>query len=476
MIFAELKNFGTAIKAKYEWRGILMAQWAAVIMAAGKGTRMKSKLPKVMHSLAGKPMLQHVLDCVSSVQIPRSMVILGHGREDIIPLLEGQAEVVIQEEQLGTGHAIMQAIPHCHEVDHIVVLSGDQPLIKPDTLRQLMDLHMERQAVATILTACFENPYGYGRIIKEWEKFLRIVEEKDATPEERLVKEINTGTYCFNVAKLREALKKITPQNAQGEYYLTEVFTIFQVQGEVISTYCTEDVHEALGINSRTQLAEAEQIIRQRLLQYWMDNGVTIMDPDTTYIDQEVELERDVVLYPFTILKGKTKVCEDAIIGPHTTLTDCTVGVGSEVSHTVGNQAIIGNHCTVGPFAYLRPGAILEDKVKVGDFVEIKNSQIGEGSKVPHLSYIGDAQVGKAVNIGAGTITCNYDGVKKSRTIIRDKAFIGSNTNLVAPVEIGEEAVTGAGSTITKDVPAHALAVERSTQKNLENWVRNKKK
>lgn len=453
-----------------------MSHWAAVIMAAGKGTRMKSKLPKVMHTLAGKPMLQHVLDCVRSVQIQRSLVILGHGREQIEPILSGQAEVVVQEQQLGTGHAIMQAIPHCHEVDHIIVLSGDQPLIQPETIKRLIEVHIENNACATLLTASFENPFGLGRIVKEGDKFSRVVEEKDATDEERQIKEINTGTYCFNVAKLREALKKITPKNAQGEYYLTDVFALFHSQGEVIRTYCTEDVHEALGINSRAQLALAEEVLRQRILADWMEEGVTIIDPHSTFIEAEVILQRDVILQPFTILKGRTQVEEDAVIGPHTTLTDCTVGRGSEVSHSVGNQAVIGNHCTIGPYAYLRPGAVLEDKVKVGDFVEIKNSQIGEGSKIPHLSYVGDSQVGKSVNIGAGTITCNYDGINKFKTIIRDKAFIGSNTNLVAPVEIGKGAVTGAGSTISKDVPANTLAVERSAQKNIENWVRNKNK
>ncbi len=452
-----------------------MPNWAAVVMAAGKGTRMKSKLPKVMHALAGKPMLQHVLDSVGTIQVGRSLVILGHGREQIEEWLDGRAEIVLQAEQLGTGHAMLQAIPHLTEVENIIVLSGDQPLIRPETIETMVELHTESKAAATILTACFENPFGLGRIIKDGERFLRIVEEKDATPEERQIREINTGTYCFNVSKLREALKRITPQNVQGEYYLTEVFQLFLAQGEDIITYCTEDVHEALGINSRAQLAQAEKIARERILAYWMEEGVTVIDPGSTFIEAEVRLSRDVILQPFTSLKGKTQVEEDAIIGPYTTLTDCSCGSGSEVTHTVGNKAVIGARCTVGPFAYLRPGTVLETGVKVGDFVEVKNSVVGEGSKIPHLSYIGDSQVGKAVNIGAGTITCNYDGVKKYPTKIGDNAFIGSNTNLVAPVEIGEGAVTGAGSTISKNVPSHALAVERSAQKIKEDWVRNKK-
>lgn len=453
-----------------------MPNWAAVIMAAGKGTRMKSKLPKVMHCLAGKPMIEHVLDLVAENNVEQSFVILGHGREKIEEFLAGRAKIVVQAEQLGTGHAIMQAIPHLDGIDNIMVLSGDQPLIRPETLAKLIRLHTEFQGAATVLTAQFENPFGYGRIIKENNNLLKIVEEKDATPEERTIQEINTGTYCFNVSKLKEALKKITPQNAQGEYYLTKVFDLFLAQGDKIATYCTEDVNEALGINSRVQLAEAEHVLRERILNYWMGEGVTIVDPESTFIGSEVQLSRDVVLEPFTTLKGKTQVAEDAILGPQTTIENCICKEGCQVTHTVAKDAVIGPQCVVGPFAYLRPGTILEAKVKVGDFVEVKNSQIGEGSKVPHLSYVGDSQVGKSVNIGAGTITCNYDGVKKYKTIIGDNVFIGSNTNLVAPVEIGDGAITGAGSTITKNVPAHALAVERSTQKMKENWVRNNNK
>lgn len=453
-----------------------MPNWAAVIMAAGKGTRMKSRLPKVMHCVAGKPMIEHVLDLVAENNVEQSFVILGHGREKIEEFLAGRAKIVLQTEQLGTGHAIMQAIPYLEGIDNIVVLSGDQPLIRPETLAKLIRLHTDFQGAATVLTARFENPFGYGRIIKENNNLVKIVEEKDATLEERTIQEINTGTYCFNVPKLKEALKQITPQNAQGEYYLTGVFDLFLAQGDKITTYCTEDANEALGINSRVQLAEAEHVIRERILNYWMDEGVTILDPASTFIGSEVQLSRDVVLEPYTILKGKTRIAEDVILGPQTTLENCVCEAGCEVTHTVAKDAVIGPQCIVGPFAYLRPGTVLASKVKVGDFVEIKNSQIGEGSKVPHLSYVGDSQVGKSVNIGAGTITCNYDGVKKYKTLIGDNVFIGSNTNLVAPVEIGEGAITGAGSTITKNVPAHALAVERSTQKMKENWVRNNNK
>lgn len=453
-----------------------MPKLAAVIMAAGKGTRMKSKLPKVMHPLAGKPLIEHVLEAVNKIGIVKPMVILGHGRETIRESIGDKVDVIIQEEQLGTGHAVRQAIPYLEDVEDVFVLSGDQPLLRPETLQILLNLHQMQGSAATVLTACLEEPYGLGRIVKNNECLAKIVEEKDASPEERLIREINTGTYCFKVSELREALAKLTAQNAQGEYYLTEVFDIFLKQGKKVLTYCTADANEALGINSRSQLAEAEGIIQKRICEYWMEEGVTIADPSSTFIDSAVKLAPDVTILPFTFLKGETTIEEDAIIGPQTTLESCYCGAGSEISHTVAYEAIIGERCKVGPYTFLRPGTKLAAKVKVGDFVEIKNSQIGEGAKIPHLSYIGDAQIGKSVNIGAGTITCNYDGANKYPTKIGDNSFVGSNTNLVAPVEVGEGATIGAGSTITKDVPAYALAVERCQQVVKEHWQRKKKK
>ncbi|WP_088226305.1 bifunctional UDP-N-acetylglucosamine diphosphorylase/glucosamine-1-phosphate N-acetyltransferase GlmU [Desulfosporosinus sp. FKB] len=452
-----------------------MPDLVAVIMAAGKGTRMRSKLPKVMHSLAGKPLIEHVLDVANQVGIERPFVIVGHGREAVAAKVQERAEIVVQTEQMGTGHAIMQALPYLEGAQTVLVLSGDQPLLKPESLQALLKLHQDGEACATVLTAYLDQPFGYGRVLKDGDQLVRIVEEKDATPVERLIKEINTGTYCFRGSALKDALAKITPKNAQGEYYLTDVFDIFLKQGERILTYCTEDSHEALGINSRSQLAEAERILRERNLEHWMAEGVTIVDPASTFIDIDVRLSQDVTILPFTRLLGNTKVQEDAVIGPQTTLENCEVGSGSEVTYTVAKNANIGVRCHIGPFAYLRPGTSLEADVKVGDFVEIKNSKIEAGAKVPHLSYIGDAQVGKSANIGAGTITCNYDGSSKHPTKIGDHTFIGSNTNLVAPVEVGDYAVTGAGSTITKNVPAKALAVERSQQIIKEQWQREKR-
>lgn len=451
-----------------------MPNLVAVIMAAGKGTRMKSKLPKVMHSLAGKTLIEHVLDTVTQVGIERPLVIVGHGREEIESRISERAELVVQTEQLGTGHAVMQALPYLDGAQTVLVLSGDQPLLKTETLQALIELHEAQGASATVLTAYMDQPFGYGRVIKNGENLVKIVEEKDATLDERQIKEMNTGTYCFKGSALKDALTKITPQNAQGEYYLTEVFDVFLRQGEKMLTYCTADSHEALGINSRAQLAEAEAILRERILDHWMSEGVTLVDPSSTFIDADVELTQDVTILPFTRLMGKTRIEEDAVIGPQTSLENCAVGCGSEVTYTVAKDAVIGERCHIGPFAYLRPGTKLEAEVKVGDFVEIKNSWIEMGSKVPHLSYIGDTHVGKSVNIGAGTITCNYDGVNKHPTKIGDYAFIGSNTNLVAPLEVGEHAVTGAGSTITKNVPARALAVERSPQVIKEHWHKRK--
>jgi len=451
-----------------------MSNLVAVIMAAGKGTRMKSKLPKVMHSLAGKTLIEHVLDMVGHAGIERSLVIVGHGRECIEARINNRAEFVVQKEQLGTGHAVMQAMPYLDDDQTILVLSGDQPLLKSETLEALIELHQDQEASATVLTAYMEQPFGYGRIIKQGENLVRIVEEKDATPVERKIKEVNTGTYCFRGFELKEALTKITTQNATGEYYLTEVFDILLKHKKKVLTHCTPNSHEALGINSRGQLAEAEGIVRKRILEHWMAEGVTIVDPASTFIDAEVELTQDVTILPFTRLSGKTRIDEDAVIGPQTSLKNCTVGRGTEVFNSVARDAVIGERCRVGPFSYLRPGTRLEAEVKVGDFVEIKNSWIETGAKVPHLSYIGDTHVGKSANIGAGTITCNYDGAKKHPTKIGDHAFIGSNTNLVAPLDVGDYAVTGAGSTITKNVPAGALAVERSQQVVKENWHREK--
>lgn len=453
-----------------------MPQYTAVILAAGKGTRMKSELPKVMHQIAGKPLLDHVLEKVQGLGIDEVYTIVGHGREIVAKHIAGRAEVIVQEEQLGTGHALIQAAPYLKDESCILVLSGDQPLLSGDTLRALLKLHRTSKASATVLSAIMASPFGYGRVIKQNGLLQGIVEEKDTDSKQKEIKEINTGTYCFQGSSLKSAIKMITPQNAQGEYYLTDVFKILIAAGEKIETLCIEDSAEALGINNRVQLAKAEDILYDQIRKFWMMEGVTIVNPSSVFIDAQAALCKDVVIHPFTLVKGNTQIEEGASIGPGTTLVNCRCLKGCQIENSVAREAVIGENSVVGPFAYLRPGTVLEKGVKVGDFVEIKNSKIGEGSKVPHLSYIGDSTLGENVNIGAGTITCNYDGRRKYSTIIGDNTFVGSNTNFIAPVEIGKKAVIGAGSTITKDVPDNALAVERSQQKNIENWQKAKDK
>lgn len=452
-----------------------MSNFTAVILAAGKGTRMKSELPKVMHLMAGQPLIDHVLDKVANLGIDKVITIAGHGRERLTEHLGQRTKVVVQSEQLGTGHAVMQVIPYLKDECNVLVLSGDQPLLSEKTIRALMAHHDATGASATVLTALMDNPFGYGRIIKN-DAFLGIIEEKDADICQKEIKEVNTGTYCFESEALISALQKITPKNAQGEYYLTDVFDSLLTSGCKIETMCTQDATEAFGINNRVQLAVAEDILYDRIRKYWMMEGVTIINPASVFIDSRAVLGRDVIISPFTMIKGNTRIDDDARIGPGVTLVDTHCQRGCQIEHSVVREAIIGENCVVGPYAYIRPGTVLGSGVKVGDFVEIKNSQISDGSKVPHLSYIGDSKVGKNVNIGAGTITCNYDGQLKHQTTIGDNVFVGSNTNFVAPVTIGDNAMIGAGSTITKDVPVQALAIERSQQKNIENWSKTKKK
>jgi len=454
----------------------IMPDYTAIILAAGKGTRMKSELPKVMHKLAGKPLIDHVLDSIEKLGVSEVLTIVGHGREIVTEHIKGRSEIVIQHEQLGTGHALLQAAPFLKKNKGVLVLSGDQPLLTSDTLDSLVKMHEESNSSATVLTAQMDNPYGYGRIIRNEGTFKAIVEEKDSDESQKRIKEINTGTYCFVGFSLQEALTRITPKNSQGEYYLTDVFDSLLSQGDSIETFCTLDSTQALGINNRVQLAEAEDILFDRIRKYWMMEGVTIINPSSVFIDADAVLEQDVIIHPYSIIKGKTKIEEGAIIGPSTILENCYCQKRCKIENSVAREATIGQDCLIGPFAYLRPQTRLDKGVKVGDFVEIKNSSVGEGSKIPHLSYIGDSDIGKNVNIGAGTITCNYDGYKKHKTVIDDDVFVGSNTNLVAPVRIGKSSVIGAGSTITKDVPSKALALERAAQKTIENYQKDKDK
>lgn len=451
---------------------------AAVILAAGKGTRMKSELPKVLHRVCGKPMIAHVLDVVTEAGAGKIITVVGHRGDDVAAILGDGAKVAIQNEQLGTAHALMQAEPTLQGFSGLVlVVCGDTPLITGPTLSSLIRQHQDTGAAITVCTAIVENPTGYGRVIRgKDDQVLRIVEQRDASPEELTVREINTGVYCFEARGLFRALSRLKPNNIQGEYYLTDMIDLYVKEGRTVRARVAPDAAEMQGINDRKQLAQAEAILRQRINRRLMEAGVTIMDPGSTFIDDQVRVGKDTVIYPFTIIEGNTEIGVNCFVGPSSRLVNVRVGDGSTVQSSIVLDSKLGPGCQVGPFAYIRPGCTLAGAVKVGDFVELKKAVIGEGSKVPHLSYLGDVHVGCGVNVGAGTITCNYDGKNKYPTRIGDYAFIGSNTNLVAPVEVGARAVIGAGSTITKDVPAGSLGVARGKQKNLAGWAAGKDK
>ncbi|KFM89839.1 UDP-N-acetylglucosamine diphosphorylase/glucosamine-1-phosphate N-acetyltransferase [Paenibacillus macerans] len=380
---------------------------------------------------------------------------------------------MLQEQQLGTGHAVKQAGPLlAGEEGTTVVICGDTPLVTAETLEALVELHTRKGAAATVLTAKMDNPQGYGRVIRgENGTVERIVEQKDCSPEEAAVQEINTGTYCFDNAKLFAALEKVTNNNAQQEYYLTDVIGILVQAGEIVEGYAAQDHRESIGVNDRVALAEAEAVMRERIVRRHMLGGVTVIDPASTYIGADVAIGSDTVIYPGTVLAGRTVIGEDCVIGPASQIEDSVIHDGAKVKHSVLSQAEVGKETTVGPFAYLRPGAKLGANVKVGDFVEIKNATLDDGAKVSHLSYIGDAKVGKNVNIGCGAITVNYDGYNKSITEIEDEAFIGSNVNLIAPVKVGKGAYVVAGSTITHSVPEGDLAIARQRQENKPGYA-----
>jgi bifunctional UDP-N-acetylglucosamine pyrophosphorylase/glucosamine-1-phosphate N-acetyltransferase len=450
-----------------------MADFVAVVLAAGKGTRMKSALPKVLHRVGGRPMLAHVLEAAKQAGAARCVTVIGFGAAAVEEAIGPASEFVIQAEQLGTGHAVMQAEAALGDYGGtVMVLCGDTPLLTADLLGRLFAAHREAGAAATVLTARMADPGAYGRVIRDGAgRVVRIVEQKDASAAELAVNEINTGIYCFECQPLLAALAGLTRDNKQGEYYLTDVIGMFVAKGAKVWALTAEDDRETLGINSRLQLAEAEKILRRRKLEELMENGVTIMDPDSTFIDAGVSIAADTVVYPFTWLEGATSIGSGCAVGPNTRLADTAVGDNTTIHFSYAHECTIGSGVTVGPYVHLRPATVLADGAKVGNFVEIKNSNIGRGSKVPHLSYIGDTDMGAGVNVGSGTITVNYDGRKKHRTVIEDGAFIGCNTNLVAPVTVGRGSYVGAGSTITKDVPPDALGVARARQANIEGWV-----
>jgi bifunctional UDP-N-acetylglucosamine pyrophosphorylase/glucosamine-1-phosphate N-acetyltransferase len=450
----------------------------AVILAAGLGTRMKSRKPKVLHEIAGVPLIEHVLATVKQAGVEEVLIVLGHQGEKVEEVLGAGYRYVYQREQLGTGHALKQALPLLREYSggNCLVLCGDTPLLKSKTLQELIARHLQTEAKATVLTAMLADPSGYGRVIKGSRGIQKIVEEKDASVAEKEVKEINTGAYCFDLDSVKAGLKKLTPANVQGEYYLTDLIKFLVEQNERVETFVLENSHEALGVNNRVQLAQAEAYLRREIIEAQMLQGVTIIDPEHTYIGRMVKIGQDTVLYPGVILEGATTIGENCQIGPYTRIVDSFVGADCTVNNSFLLAAKVGRGCLIGPYSYLRPGTKLAENVKIGDFVEVKNSFVGKNSKIPHLSYVGDSLLGEEVNIGAGTITCNYDGEKKNRTFIEDRVFVGSNTNLVAPIKVGRGAYIGAGSTVTKDIPAGSLAIARGQQKNLADWGRKRGK
>lgn len=445
----------------------------AIVLAAGQGKRMKSKLYKVLHPVCGKPMVGHVLDVVKEAKAERSVVIVGHGAEMVKSYLGDSAEYVLQEQQLGTGHAVRQAEGLLGgEEGTTIVICGDTPLVQASTISAMLELHTGSGAAATVLTASFDDPTGYGRVIRSEDGTVqRIVEQKDCSPEEAAVKEINTGTYCFDNKKLFAALAKVTSNNVQGEFYLTDVIGIFRSADESVQGYCTTDLAEAIGVNDRVALAEAERFMRERINRNHLLGGVTLIDASSTYIEAGVQIGSDTVIYPGTVLRGSTVIGEDCIIGPQADISDSTIGAGVTFKYSVIAESIVGDTSSVGPYANLRPGSKLGIGCKIGDFVELKNASLDDGSKVSHLSYVGDAKVGKDVNIGCGAITVNYDGYNKFVTEIGDNAFVGSNVNLIAPVKIGDGAYVVAGSTVTQDVPAGDLAIARERQVNKPGYA-----
>ena len=438
---------------------------AAVVLAAGGGTRMKSRVPKVLHLAAGRPLLAHVLAALEPLEMGAARVVVPVNTTMFETFLEegdlqGSVELVVQDPPQGTADAVKTALSTLDDATAtILVVQGDSPLIKTETLEALLHVHDRSGAAATILTARVSNPTGYGRVVLSGAgEVERIVEERDASYQERAIDEINAGVYVFDVAALRDALESVDTANAQNEYYLTDVVPLLRAKGLVASSYRGQP-QEVLGVNSRTQLAAVTQILRRRTCELWMEEGVTIVDPNTTYIDSTVTLAQDAIVHPFSFLEGRTTIAEGAEVGPQVRIVDSDIAEQATVSFAVVRESSIGPEASVGPFASVRPGTRLERGARLGTFVESKKASLGEGSKANHLAYLGDAEIGRGVNIGAGTITCNWDGRAKHQTVIDDEAYIGSDTMLVAPTHVGKRAATGAGSVVRGDVPDEALAV-----------------
>lgn len=450
-----------------------------VVLAAGLGTRMRSGLAKALHPLAGRPLVRQVLNTVRAMDPGRIVVVLGHQADRVREACEGfGAEFVLQREQLGTGHAVRQAGDAISGADGpVVVLCADAPLLAPGTLQDLVTAHVRTRAVVTLLTAAVEEPYGYGRVLRGRSGVTAVVEEKDATRAQKKIREVNSGIYCFEKKFLLSALGMIGKENAQGEYYLPDTIAIARKKRLKVSAMLCPNAAEIMGVNTREDLSRAEQIIRERTNRKWMLAGVTMPDPGSVLIEGDVLLGKDVTLYPNVILEGTTTLGEGTTVYPGCRITDSVIGRGVLVKdHSVLLESVVADGASVGPFVHLRPGTVVGERARIGNFVEVKKSVIGEGSKANHLSYIGDATVGRDVNIGAGVITCNYDGFEKHRTVIEDDVFVGSDAQLVAPVTIGRGALVAAGATITKNVPPDALGISRTRQENREGFAAARRK
>ncbi len=457
---------------------------AALVLAAGAGTRMRSAVPKVLHPIGGRSLLGHAVHAVAALDPAHLVVVLGHGREQVGPAVaalgaELHRTVVpaVQAEQRGTGHAVgcgLDPLP-ADLTGPVLVTYGDVPLLEPATLTALLDEHARSGAAVTLLTTELADPAGYGRVLRDGDDVTGIVEHRDATPEQLAVTEVNSGVYVFDGAFLRAGLGRLSTANSQGELYLTDLVAIAHRDGLGAGGVRCTDAWQVTGVNDRVQLAQVRAELNRRVLERWMRDGVTVVDPTSTWVDVTVQLAPDVLLHPGTQLHGHTVVDGGAEIGPDTTLTSCAVGAGAAVVRTHGSDSVIGDGASVGPFAYLRPGARLGERGKIGTFVEVKNSEIGAGSKVPHLTYVGDATIGEQSNIGASSVFVNYDGVGKHRTVVGSHVRTGSDNTFVAPVRIGDGAYTGAGTVVREDVPPGALAVSAGSQRTIEGWVARKR-
>lgn len=449
----------------------------SVILAAGEGSRMKSKKPKVIHEILGTPMLGYVINAAKKSDVSKISVIVGHGKEEIVERFDDH-DVIFRNQPIGedvpygTGFAVMQAINDFSDDDTVVILNGDTPLVQSDTLNGLMEYHERGNFSCTILTADMQNPYGYGRIVRNDDaKITRIVEEKDAGGKEKLIREINSGIFVFNGNDLKTSLENLNTNNAQGELYLTDVVKDLFERDKRIGGYKLKDNTEILGINSRDSLAIATKIMQNRVNTEYMKKGVTMIDENSIIIEPTVEIGIDTIIYPGAILQGNTVIGQNCTIYGNSRIKDSKIGNGVTLDNSVIEESIVGDNTKIGPFAHLRPNSNVGNDVKIGNFVEIKNSNFGNGSKAGHLAYIGDADVGEDVNVGCGVVFVNYDGKNKHRSQIDDGAFLGSNANIVAPVHVSKNGYIAAGSTITTDVDENQLAVERATRKNVEGWV-----